>query len=640
MMMRAAWHGAGAPNEGRVIRHRILAACGLVALLSALLVARLAHLQVVQHQRFSTLAQNNRINFMPLEPVRGMIYDRNGVILAENFDVYNLALLPSQIGDMAAMLTQLGGLVTLGVHDLRSFHERLRRRPPFEWQTLRVNLAEEEAARIAINQHRLPGVELRARLQRRYPHGELTAHVLGYVDRINSDDLEKVDALTYRGLDYIGRSGIEARYESLLLGKPGVRQIETNAHGRAVRSEQKRAPQAGRTLHLALDIELQRLSMQALRGREGAIVALDPASGEVLAFAAAPSFDPNPFVSGINQTDYAALRAAESRPLFNRALAGRYSPGSTIKPFMLLTAMENGIDPEENRYCPGWFRLPDDHEERRRYRDWKRDGHGPVSGHRAVVESCDVYFYRISRELGIDGLHAGMRRFGFGKKTGIDLPGEPSGLMPSREWKQRMRGEAWFPGETVITGIGQGYMLSTPLQLAAAVATIANRGARVTPRFLAAVENPQTQARKALAPQVAGVEELAEGSYEYAVGSMRDVVHHYRGTAHRIAKGMRYTMAGKTGTSQVISMSQEEDDKLGGDKEVEKEEEKRFRDHALFIAFAPLEQPKIAVAVVIEHAGSGSRAAAPVARKLIDYYLLEQLGGQSAVARGAVFSAE
>jgi len=633
MMRRAMWAGAlgSTPNEGRVIRRRILFAYALVALLSALLVARLAHIQVVQHQRFSTLAQNNRINFMPLEPVRGMIYDRNGVILAENFDVYNLALLPSQIDDMDAMLARLGELVALGEQDLRSFRERLRRRPSFEWQTLRVNLAESEAARIAINQHGMPGVELRARLQRRYPHGELTAHVLGYVDRINSDDLERVDARTYRGLDYIGRSGIEARYESLLLGKPGVRQIETNAHGRAVRSEQKRAPQAGRTLHLALDLELQRIGMEALRGREGAIVALDPASGEVLAFAAAPSFDPNPFVSGIDRAAYSALRAAESRPLFNRALAGRYSPGSTVKPFMLLTAIENEIDPEENRYCPGWYRLPDDHEDRR-YRDWKRDGHGPISGRHAIVQSCDVYFYRLSRDLGIDNLHAGMRRFGFGKKTGIDLPGEPSGLVPSREWKKRMRGEAWFPGETVITGIGQGYMLSTPLQLAAAAATIANRGTRIIPRFLAAVENPQTQARRAIAPQTAGVEELSEGAYEYAVDSMRDVVHHYRGTAHRIAKGLQYKMAGKTGTSQVISMAQEEEERLGGDKEEEEVEEKRFRDHALFIAFAPVEQPKIAIAVVIEHAGSGSRAAAPVARKLIDYYLLDQLGRQVAGA--------
>ncbi|MDA7967577.1 MAG: penicillin-binding protein 2 [Gammaproteobacteria bacterium] len=633
--MLAAFSGGArgsAQNKGRVVRRRILLAGGLVALLSALLIGRLAHIQIIQHQRFATLAQNNRINLMPLEPVRGIIYDRNGVILAENFDVYNLALQPSQIADMEKMLAQLGEWVELSEHDLRSFHERLRRRPPFEWQTLRVNLSEEEAARIAINRHLLPGVELRARLQRRYPHGDLTAHVLGYVDRINSDDLEKVDALTYRGLDYIGRSGIEAWYEPLLLGKPGVRQLEINAHGRAVRSVQKTAPQAGRTLHLSLDIELQRIGMEALREREGAIVAMDPNNGEVLAFAAAPSFDPNPFVSGIDEETFDALHAAEERPLFNRALAGRYSPGSTVKPFLLLAAMENEIDPDERRYCPGWFRLRDDSEDRS-FRDWKREGHGPVTGHDAVVQSCDVYFYRLSQELGIDGLHAGLLRFGFGKKTGIDLPGEHAGLVPSREWKKRERGETWFPGETIITGIGQGYMQITPLQLATAAATMANRGRRVTPRLLSAVENLHTQARREIAPKFAGTDGVGAEAYRYAIKSMREVVHHYLGTAHRIARGMKYRMAGKTGTVQVVSLSQEEEEEL------EPEEiEKKRRDHALFIAFAPVEEPKIAVAVVIEHGISGSRAAAPVARKLIDHYLRGLSEGSGAVAGAEVSS--
>lgn len=623
--LRAA--GARGFSEDRLVRGRIFAACAFVALLSVALLARLVYIQVIQHQRFSTLAQQNRISFVTLPPVRGLIYDRNGVLLAENFDVYNLEVLPSKVADMDALLAQLARWVEIGENDLRVFESRLRERPPFEWQTLRANLTEVEAARVAVNQHLYPGVELRARLQRHYPHAELTAHVLGYVNRINAGDLKKFGARTYRGLNYIGRSGIEAQYESMLLGSPGVGQIETNAHGRAVRSLDRHAPQAGRTLHLSLDIELQRRSMRALRGREGAIVALDPASGDVLAFAAAPAYDPNPFVNGISEASYTALNESEGQPLYNRALAGRYSPGSTIKAFVLLAAMEHGVDPRARHNCPGWYRLP---VQKYLYHDWKRDGHGRVDGRAAIVQSCDVYFYRLAHELGIERMHSGLSQFGFGERTGIDLPGEPSGLVPSREWKRKVRGEAWFPGETVITGIGQGYFLTTPLQLAVAASTLANRGARITPRFLTAVENPQTQARENREPRIAARIALRDGAYQYAVDSMRDVVHSIHGTAHRISGGLRYKIAGKTGTVQVVRMTDE-------DRENEEDfAEKKLRDHALFIAFAPIEQPKIAIAVVIEHAGKGGGGghAAPVARELIDFYLLEQLGmGEEKVAR-------
>lgn len=602
-------------SDSRIVRRRIRYAAGLVVLLALILVARLAYLQIFQHQRFSTMARNNHLHFAPMAPVRGLIHDRNGALLAQNIHAYNLEILPERVRDMGRLLKQIGRLVALSEEDVSRFKALLERRPPFEWQILRTNLEEEEAARVALHQHRYPGVELRARLRRNYPAGELAAHVLGYVGRINADDLKKIDKQAYRGLRYIGRSGIEAQYESILRGRPGVEQVEINAHGKVVQSLGQATPDSGRSVHLSLDLPLQRKSIEVLRGYEGAVVALAPDSGEVLAFASAPGFDPNPFVNGISNEDYAALRASPVRPLLNRALYGRYAPGSTIKGFLLLVGLENGIDPGRQVFCPGWYSLP---HRKHRYRDWKRGGHGSIDAHNAIVQSCDVYFYQLARQLGIERMHAGMSRFGFGKKTGVDLPGEPSGLMPSQAWKRRARGEAWYLGETVITGIGQGYMLVTPLQLATTTAILANRGKRVTPQFLRGLENPRTGARRPVAPKVAGRAELKRAdAYEYVIAGMRDVVHGPKGTARGIGRGLRYEMAGKTGTAQVKSIPQH-------GRYVESEVEKQFKDHSLFIGFAPVDDPKIAIAVVVEHAGSS--VAAPIARKLIDYYLLERLG--------------
>ena len=601
-------------RDSRIARRRMILALGMVVMLVLILLLRLAWMQIVQHQRFSTLALENHIQFAPLPPVRGLIYDRNGTILAQNMHSYNLEILPERVKDMDYLLAQLGRLVALSDEDLERFRSVLKRRPAFEWQTLRTNLDEEQAARVALHQHRYPGVELQARLQRHYPEGELTAHVVGYVGRINANDLTRIYKQSYRGLDYIGRSGIEEQYESILRGRPGMERLEINAHGKVVRSISRAAPDSGRSVHLSLDIELQRKSIEALRGYEGAIVALDPKSGEVLAFAGAPTFDPNPFVNGIGRKAYAALNTSPERPLLNRALYGRYAPGSTIKGFMMLVGMENGIDPDRRIFCPGWYSLPN---HKHRYRDWKRHGHGIVDGHDSIVQSCDVYFYRLARQLDIDRMHEGMTRFGFGKKTGIDLQDEPSALMPSRSWKRRARGEAWYPGETVITGIGQGYMLVTPLQLAFAAATLANRGQQITPRFLREVENPQTGARRPEAVKIAGRVDLKrEDAYDYVIRSMHDVVHGPKGTARGIGRGIRYEMAGKTGTAQVKSIPQNQ--RYNKDTV-----EKRFADHSLFLAFAPLDDPKIAIAVVMEHTGGGP--AAPIARKLIDYYLLERL---------------
>ena len=603
-------------KESEVIHGRILFLFGFVTILALILIVRLAYLQISQHERFSTLAQNNRIDFFPLPPTRGLIYDRNGEVLAQNFTSYNLEILPDEVENWDRLLDKLRQLVELTDEHVSEFKNRISKRPKFERMILRTNLREDEAARFAVNQHHYPAVKLRAGLQRHYPRGELTSHVIGYIGRISGDDLNRVDNQIYRGLDYIGRSGIESYYESDLLGKSGIERVETNAHGRVLRSLEQVAPDSGHSIHLGLDIKLQQKSIELLEGYEGAIVAIEPATGDVLAFASVPTFDANPFVNGISQKQYAALSNSPRRPLFNRALYGRYAPGSTIKSFMSLIGMGSGISHDTEVVCIGWYSPPG---VKHRYRDWKKSGHGKVDGHDAIVQSCDVYFYRLAMAMGIDRMHEGMGQFGFGEQTGIDLPDEPSGLMPSRDWKKRARGAPWYQGETVITGIGQGYMLVTPLQLASATATLANRGKRIYPRFLTAFENAQSQAIEKLEPRsVTTSPPYTADQYARVINSMKDVVHGQRGTARSINRGIRYEMAGKTGTAQVKSIAQDE---TYDEKNVKKE----HRDHSLFVGFAPLDDPKIAIAVIIEHGGSGSRVAAPIARGLLDYYLLERL---------------
>ncbi|MEA3290786.1 MAG: penicillin-binding protein 2, partial [Pseudomonadota bacterium] len=398
--------------ETRVVHSRIILSLVLVGLLLLVLIGRLHHLQVTQHDRFVTLAQNNRIELLPVPPVRGLIYDRNGELLARNFRVYNLEILPDKVTDMDQLLDDLGQLVVLGEDDMTRFRKLLRRRPGFEAQTLRTNLSEDEAARFAVNQHRLPGAYLRARLQRYYPRGALAGEVVGYVGRISESDLEKIDQSAYRGTDFIGKLGIEARYERELLGVAGVERVETNAHGRLVRSLERAPSVTGSSLHLTLDIGLQQAAREALEGYEGSVVAIDPANGDILAFVSEPGYDPNPFVEGIGQIAYQKLRESERRPLINRALSGRYAPGSTIKGFMALVGLDNGFSPAGRTYCPGWYSLPN---HKHRYRCWKKPGHGNMNLHDGITQSCDVYFYQLARKLGIDRMHDGMQRFGFGE---------------------------------------------------------------------------------------------------------------------------------------------------------------------------------------------------------------------------------
>jgi len=604
-------------REAAIVQSRLVMISFLVLLLAVILIIRLAYLQVYQFEKFSDLANRNRVSTHPIAPVRGLIFDRNGMPLAANERAYNLEILPKQVEDMDGLLDAIGVLVELSEKDVEQFRKLVKYRPSFQRQVLRAKLTEKEAARYSAHQHELAGSYLVAALQRSYPEGELMGHALGYVGRISDKDVKRIDKKAYGGTHYIGRQGIEEQYESILLGEVGSEDVETNAHGQQVRALTKQLPKTGKTLFLSLDTELQRKTTELLSGYEAAAVALDPKTGEILAFVSVPGYDTNPFVNGISVPAYAALRESDRRPLINRALYGRYAPGSTIKGFMGLIAMSNGIPSSETVFAPGWYSLPNS---RHRYRCWKKTGHGVMDLHDAIVQSCDVYFYRNAKRLGIDLLHDEMSAFGFGQKTGIDIPNENSGLMPSREWKKRKIGQPWYPGETVITGIGQGYMLATPLQLAAAVALLANRGQPIIPHLLTAVQDPddgtleQIQYKKP--EKLSGISDAA---YAEVIQAMRDVVHGPRGTARKIGKGLEYEMAGKTGTAQVKSIPQ-------GQKYDKKNTPKKYRDHSLFVAFAPVDDPKIALAVIIEHGGGGSKVAAPIAGKIIDFYLVDRLG--------------
>ncbi len=599
-------------RESRLFNLRVGISLALVAGLALILFARLVYLQIVSHRHYSTLSQENSVKPLPIPPVRGLILDRNGVVLAQNFPVLTLEITPYQVVNMKALLAELATVVTLNERDLRNF-ERLRRsRPRFESLAIRTQLSEEEAARFAVNRHRFNGVELRARLQRHYPHGALAVHALGYVGRINEAEAESVDKAAYRGSQHIGKLGIEQSYEDILLGEVGAEKVETNAHGRAVRVLERIGPKAGYNLYLNLDVKLQAVAEQSLGQYKGAVVAIEPKTGAVLAFASTPTYDPNPFVNGIDTESYQALRDDPNKPLINRALYGRYSPGSTIKAFLGLAALEFNQNPERTVFCPGWYSLPGD---THRFRCWKKDGHGAVNLHDAVVQSCDVYFYQLAVSLGIERMHGFLSGFGFGAKTGVDLNGESSGLLPSPAWK-KARGLPWYGGETVVTGIGQGPILVTPLQLASAMATLANRGVRLQPRLAHGFIDPKSRELRVFEPQP--LEPLALQDAEHLEATLRnltDVVHGAGGTARGIGWNAPYKIAGKTGTAQVKGIGQHE-------VYVEGAMPLHLRDHALFVSFAPVDDPQIAVAVIAENGGHGSSTAAPIARKVMDYYLL------------------
>ncbi|MBL3598998.1 MAG: penicillin-binding protein 2 [gamma proteobacterium endosymbiont of Lamellibrachia anaximandri] len=592
---------------------RIIVAAIIVTLTLLLLLTRMLYLQVLNHEHFTTLSLDNRVKLQPRPPTRGLIYDSHGTILAQNLPAYSLDITPEKTPDIATTIQALSEIIPINEDDRKRFKRLRQQRRRFDSIPIRVRLSDEEVARFAVNQHRFPGVVVQAKLLRDYPLQEQTAHVLGYVGRINKQELQKIDASNYSGTTHIGKNGVERTYENQLHGSVGLQQVEVNAKGRVLRVLENQPPQPGENLHLFLDMDLQAAAMEALKDYNGAVAAIDTRTGGVLALVSKPGYDPNLFVEGISSKAYKTLRDSLDKPLFNRAIRGQYPPGSTVKPFIGLAGLEKGVVSfNQQTYCPGFYQLPGhDH----KYRDWKKTGHGQMAMEDAIIQSCDVYYYELARTLGIDRLHDFLTTLGFGSRSGIDLTGERSGLLPSREWKRKARREPWYPGETLITGIGQGYFLTTPLQLASATATLANRGQLIRPRMVESIVLPDGT-REATRMESTQLPQVDPEHWEQIIHAMQQVIEGLRGTARRIRTDS-YTIAGKTGTAQVFTVKQDEEYD-------EATVEKRKRDHALFIAFAPVEEPRIAVAVIVENGGHGGSVAAPIARKVLDRYLLRE----------------
>jgi len=598
-------------REARIYSARTITAVLIVSVALAVILIRYHSLQITNYETYQTQSERNRVQLQPLPPKRGLIFDRNGVLLADNRATHILSIVKERVPDLEQTLTQLGELVKIGDSDLENFRKKLNRRRPYEAVPLRFRLTEQERAVLAVNRHTLPGVVVDAQLLRHYPHGALFSHALGYVGRINEQETLFIDESDYRGTFHIGKVGVEKYYEDLLHGEVGYQNVETNAHGRVLRVLERHDPTPGANLTLHLDIDLQRTAYEALGDQRGAVVVMDPLTGGIMALVSTPGFDTNLFVNGISSANYSALRDSLDVPLFNRAVQGQYPPGSTVKPMMGLAGLESGLVTTETTVPdPGWYRLPGDS---RRYRDWilkiRGTGHAPeVDLHMAIVESCDVYFYDLARKLTIDGMYDYLYPFGLGERTAVDTTNERRGVLPSTRWKRDNLAQPWYPGETLSAGIGQGYVLTTPMQLAVATSALATRGERRSPRLVRSIDSEPVEA-PLLPPVVAKPEH-----WDAVHAAMRDVVHGERGSARKIGVDIPYMMAGKTGTAQVIGIAQNA---------VYKEEEvaERHRNHGLFIAFAPLDAPTIAVAVLVEN-GGGSSAAYPIAREVIDTWLL------------------
>jgi penicillin-binding protein 2 len=600
-------------------RRRVEIAGIVAALLFLLLFGRFFWLQVIQYDHFHALAENNRIAMVPAPPSRGVIYDRQGLVLAQNFSAYTLEITPDKAGKMEHTINQLASIVSIDAGDRKRFKRLLAESKNFESIPIRNRLTEEEVARFTVNRYRFPGVEVKARLFRQYPFVDTFSHVVGYIGRIGQRDLDRLEeagqTANYRGSDHIGKLGIEASYEPWLHGVTGIEKVETDSGGRAVRVLSRTAPVAGHNLYLHLDAQLQQVAERVFGDYRGALVALDPRNGGVLALVSKPGFDPNLFVDGIDYHSWGELNNSPDRPLVNRALRGVYPPGSTLKPFMALAGLETGVRRAGDTIAdPGYFTLPGSSH---RYRDWKKDGHGMVDLKRSIVVSCDTYYYGLAQQMGIERMAGFLGQFGFGKKSGVDLDGELPGLMPTPEWKKRRFKQPWWPGETVIAGIGQGYVLATPMQLAVATMAIANNGVIYKPQLIRAWRDPASGLVSHSAPRVMGRIAMKPEHLRLVREAMVEVTLP-GGTASIAGANTPYQFAGKTGTAQVVGIRQ-------GEKYDASRIAARNRDHALFIAFAPADDPKIVIAVMVENGGHGGSTAAPVARKVIDYWLLGKL---------------
>ena len=617
-------------KDARTVRSRVVVGASAILVLICVLIARLYFLQVIQYEYHSTLSENNRVHVQPIPPTRGLIFDRNGVVVADNRPSFSLSMTRERSGDWQQVLDTIVEVLELTAEDRQLFERRMRQgRRPFEPVPILFELNEEQIARVAVNQFRLPGVEVVAQLVRHYPQGAHFAHSVGYVGRINEKELKTLDPVDYSGTHHIGKTGIERFYEPELHGTVGYEEVETNARGRVLRVLKRTDPKPGKDIVLSLDIKLQEAAEKALGGRRGAIVAMDPRTGEVLAMVSQPSFDPNLFVTGIGFQAYADLRDSIDRPLFNRVLRGLYPPGSTIKPAVAIAGLDSGVINAGSRvFDPGFYQLPNyDH----KYRNWNRSGDGWVDLDTAIMRSNDTYFYDLAHKLGIDKLDSYLSQFGIGQKVSLDMFEESPGLMPSREWKRKTRRQAWFPGETLILGIGQGYMQATPLQLAQATALVANKGKWNRPRLARTVEGVPPVDENPIADIVL----RNPSDWAKVTHGMEMVMQGARGTARKAAIGAKYRIAGKSGTAQVVAIRQ-------GEKYDRSKVQERHRDHALFVGFAPADNPKIVVSVMVENGESGSGVAAPVVREIMDAWLLGadgQLKPEYASAAGAEITA-
>ena len=607
-------------SDLRRFRSRMVVVTGAILILFGFLSIRLFYLQVVRYDELNAQAENNRTAIVPIVPNRGVIMDRNGIVLATNYSAYTLEITASKVvAPLEEVIEQLSGVIDIQARDKRRFKKQLSESKTFESVPIRNRLTDEEVARFAAQRYRFPGVEIRARLFRNYPYGQMASHVIGYIGRINQAEKGKIeeseDAGNYRGTDYIGKLGVEQSYEKQLHGTTGVQQMETSAGGRAVRRLNSSQAVPGNSVILSIDIKLQKLVEDLYGKRRGALVALDPKTGEVLAFVSKPTFDPNLFVDGIDSENWAALNESIDKPLLNRALRGTYPPGSTYKPFMALAALQTGKRTEKAAISdPGYFMFGN-----HRFRDDKEGGHGTVDMYKSIVESCDTYYYLLARDMGVDLMHDQMKPLGFGQITGIDILGESRGVLPSTEWKRttykKPEQQRWYSGETISLGIGQGYNSFTMLQIAHAMGTVANNGLKMKPHLVREVVDVETKASTLVAKEPVGQLPLTPENLEVIKKGMVGV--NIEGTSATSFIGAQYVSAGKTGTAQVFTVKQNEKYNASSIDE-------RMRDHALFVAFAPADDPKVALAMVVENAGFGAQNAAPIARRVFDFVLLGQ----------------
>ena len=603
-------------GESALIKKRVYLVGLIILVLIIILLTRIFFLTVIQNVHYTTLSKTNRQKILPITPIRGLIYSSDGIILAENKPTYSLEVIPEKIPDIDQLISKLREIIHIDDKDVERFKRLSNKKRRFERVPLRINLNENEVALFSINRHLFSSVDVVEGFKRHYPLGREFVHSVGYVSRIDESDLKKISKLgldsNYSATNHIGKLGIEESYESYLHGEVGFQKVEVNAEGRVIRVIERTDAKPGKNIYLTIDLSLQKVAIESLNNKKGAIVAMDPRNGEILTFVSSPSYDPNAFSSGIDNQLYQSLLSSKEKPLINRVIQGKYPPGSTIKPFLGLIALENGIkNVEEEVWCPGWFSL-EGHEHR--YRDWKKQGHGYTNLSKAIIQSCDVFFYKLAYELGIDQIYKGLSRFSFGKVSGLDINDERIGLLPSREWKRRSKNEAWFPGETVILGIGQGYFLITPMQLVKATSAIATNGLVVKPRLVLGINSPGEKGLTLLSDNIESQVSLKNDFFwKQIIDSMKSVVHEVGGTAWRSGLNAKYNFAGKTGTAQIIGIAQEEEYK-------EEEIPEELQDHALFIAFAPVEAPEIAVAIIVENGGGGSKVAAPIARKMFDNY--------------------